>query len=286
MSIGIYKLSFNNTDKVYIGQSIHIEARYKEHLNSTKTPSNKSKLLNAIETYGICGYSILEECIPECLNDLEIAYISKFNSFKSGFNSTIGGTIGGGYGEDHPASSLKNEDYYCILWYLSQIPTYTIKEIAEILDVSESIVENISSGTNHNWLHSLYPELYEIVSTLNSSRRHYATETILSPIIILSPEGVQYQVTKVSSFCAKHDLHRGHFRGVLKGIVNNHKGWHLPSTILKKYPSVKSPKGEIFNIPFGEMRSFTITHNLSETLFRHLLQGKAKSHKGWKLCEA
>lgn len=33
---GIYKLYFNNCDKVYIGKSVHIERRFKEHQNSNE----------------------------------------------------------------------------------------------------------------------------------------------------------------------------------------------------------------------------------------------------------
>lgn len=285
MTIGIYKLIFNNTDKIYIGQSIHIEVRLKQHVNSIKyyNPNKGTKLYKAIRTHGIKSINIIEECDITSLNSLEILYITKFNSFKDGFNSTVGGDMCMSYGEDHPASKLLNEDYIMILWYLSQVPTYTLKQISSILEVSEAIVENISSGTNHNWLIDKYPEIYENVYKLRGKRRHYGTETSILPILIESPEGVSYEITGITDFCLQHKLHRGHLRDVLKSKILSHNGWHLPGSIIKKYPEVKSPNGIIYNIPFGEMKKFTVEHNLSETLFRHLLQGRAKSHKGWKL---
>lgn len=285
MTIGIYKLEFHSTDKVYIGQSIHIEVRYKEHLNSIKYYLSPTKLSKAIQEYGISRYVVLEECKSNRLNDLEIFYIDKFNSFNNGFNSTNGGDMGFSYGEGHPASSLTNADYFCILWYLSQIPTYTLKDISNILEVSESIVENISSGTQHNWLMDIYPELYTKVADIQGKRRHYNTEGTLSPIQLVSPSGVIYTIGKISEFCLEHGLHRSHIREVLKGRVKSHNGWHLLGTQPREYPLVQAPDGTVYSIPFGSMKGFAIEHDLSETLFRHLLQKKAKSHKGWRLAE-
>ena len=45
MTIGIYRLVFKDTDKCYIGQSVHIEKRFKDHLNSFKTETATTKLM-------------------------------------------------------------------------------------------------------------------------------------------------------------------------------------------------------------------------------------------------
>ena len=68
MSKGIYLLRFKGTDKVYIGQSLNIEYRYRDHLN----PANRSqKLSEAFILYGNPTLEILCEATDDELDDLE-----------------------------------------------------------------------------------------------------------------------------------------------------------------------------------------------------------------------
>lgn len=91
--IGIYKFTSKTTGKSYIGQSVHLEARYQQHLSNIKNSNNQSKWYQALREQGIDNfeYSILEECKPEELNEKEIYWISYFDSFNNGYNSTPGG---------------------------------------------------------------------------------------------------------------------------------------------------------------------------------------------------
>lgn len=73
MSIGIYKIENLLSHKVYIGQSINIEKRWKQHCQ----PSNKSLIAKDIQKYGKDNFSfiILEECLIDKLNEREDFYI-------------------------------------------------------------------------------------------------------------------------------------------------------------------------------------------------------------------
>ena len=51
MTTGIYQLVFKGTDKVYIGQSIDIEHRYKGHISCLQLGKGVSKLQNAYNIY-------------------------------------------------------------------------------------------------------------------------------------------------------------------------------------------------------------------------------------------
>lgn len=90
--IGIYKFTSKSTNMSYIGQSIQIEQRYKQHINEAKTGDN-SKWHQAIREQGIENFTfeILEECLPEQLNDREIYWINYYDSYNNGYNSTPGG---------------------------------------------------------------------------------------------------------------------------------------------------------------------------------------------------
>lgn len=95
--IGIYKITNKINNKCYIGQSIHIEKRFKEHIKSNfDTP-----LCKAFKKYGVDNFifEVVEECVAEQLNDKEIYYIQHFKSSTEewGYNLTFGGNnnIGG-----------------------------------------------------------------------------------------------------------------------------------------------------------------------------------------------
>ena len=88
---GIYKFTSKITGKSYIGQSIHIEKRYQEHLQEVN--NNNSKWYQALREQGINNFefSILEICEPSQLNEREIYWIEQYNSYLDGYNSTPGG---------------------------------------------------------------------------------------------------------------------------------------------------------------------------------------------------
>jgi group I intron endonuclease len=84
--------------KMYIGKTKYtLEHRKKEHIKSIDKRVN-SLLYRAIKKYGIDNFewSVLCECKSEDeLNKMEVDYISKYNTFNSGYNMTTGGD--GGY---------------------------------------------------------------------------------------------------------------------------------------------------------------------------------------------
>lgn len=91
--IGIYKFTNKLTGQSYIGQSIHIERRYQEHLLEANDNRKNTKWYQALRKYGIDNFTfeILEECLPEELNEKEVYWISFYDSFNNGYNSTPGG---------------------------------------------------------------------------------------------------------------------------------------------------------------------------------------------------
>lgn len=88
--IGIYKITNKINGKSYIGQSIDIERRFREHRKS----KDDSLIDNDIRKYGqdVFTFEILEECPSIELNRRERYYIEKFKSHKKGYNQTAGST--------------------------------------------------------------------------------------------------------------------------------------------------------------------------------------------------
>lgn len=83
--IGIYKIT-NPKGKIYIGQSINIDRRFKEY-NKIQC-SQSTKLYNSFKKYGPENhkFEIIEECLVEQLNEKEEFYIKFFNSHIKGLN--------------------------------------------------------------------------------------------------------------------------------------------------------------------------------------------------------
>ena len=109
--VGIYKITNNINNKCYIGQSVHIEERWKEHKSEyNQERENKKTLYLAFKKYGIENFSfeIIEECKPEQLNLKEQYWIDYYDSYNNGYNMTSGGeTI---YGDNHPGHKLTKQD--------------------------------------------------------------------------------------------------------------------------------------------------------------------------------
>lgn len=89
---GIYKIQNNINQKNYVGQSRNIEMRWKQHIYNAETGS-QYPIHCALRKYGVenFSFSILEECEASELNNKEIEWISKLNSFEEGYNCTRGG---------------------------------------------------------------------------------------------------------------------------------------------------------------------------------------------------
>ena len=83
--VGIYKITNLVNGKIYIGQSINIDKRIKEHFwkaSNEKDISYNSALHLAIRKYGKENFQweILEECKVDNIDEREKFYIKEYNS--------------------------------------------------------------------------------------------------------------------------------------------------------------------------------------------------------------
>lgn len=94
---GIYRIYQCSTTRCYIGQSVNLLKRLKEHRDHYL--KQDTPLYKAIRKWGLGDFhwEILHFCPREELNDLEIREIDRFQSYYQGFNQTLGG-------EDNPSS--------------------------------------------------------------------------------------------------------------------------------------------------------------------------------------
>lgn len=92
MQSGIYKIT-SPSGKVYIGQSVHVERRIRDHKQSAKS-KYRTKLKNSFLKYGAENHTfeILEFCSINELNKRERYYQDLFDSVNKGLNMKLQAT--------------------------------------------------------------------------------------------------------------------------------------------------------------------------------------------------
>lgn len=282
MTIGIYKLIFNGTDKVYIGQSSDIEDRFNRHIYKLTKGISVPKLQQAYTLYGLPKLEILAECSIHELDAYEIETISIYDSVKNGLNSLSGGSRV--IGTNNPSARYSEEDYYNVLALLGT-PGIPWKKISKDTGVSEYVISHISAKESHLWLKEAFPVEYSKLEDIRISGRNNAyMQGIFYPNIV-SPDGTTYEVKCPTRFAKEHGLLQPKLHEVLTGSRNTHKGWHLENYQIDYYPNIKDPEGNIHRIKKGDAVTFAKIHNINLTSLRNILSGKQKRYNGWGLSE-
>ena len=103
----IYLITNKLNGKQYVGQTTKTaEQRIKQHIHEAKNTNKNLHLYNAIRKYGVENFSfeVLKTNLKESeLDDFEIKFIEKYNTFENGYNNTAGG--GGVRGYHHSAET-------------------------------------------------------------------------------------------------------------------------------------------------------------------------------------
>ena len=91
---GIYKITNTLTEQCYIGQSVNIADRWKQHCKcglGIDAPATNI-LYNAMQQDGVWNFTfqLLEECPRQQLNEKEAFWIDTYQSNKFGYNQTKG----------------------------------------------------------------------------------------------------------------------------------------------------------------------------------------------------
>lgn len=133
----IYKITNRVNNKVYIGQTrFTVEHRFKQHLKNHNIEHRTQPLYLAFAKYGIDNFYVetLEECPIDKLDEREIFWIAKYDSFNHGYNATLGGSKGCKYfWTDNQYDEIRS-------MYLSG---FTSKKIADQFGVSSYTIISI-----------------------------------------------------------------------------------------------------------------------------------------------
>lgn len=147
MTVGIYCFTNKINNKKYIGQSINIEKRFKDHKgrhNQKSSSMYSSPFYRALRKYGFENFKF--EIIDsnnkynkEKLNELESFYIKKYDTYYNGYNMNYGGD------SVYITHKLKIEEVIKIKDYIKNT-NMSFLEIGEKFNVSFSLISQINSG--------------------------------------------------------------------------------------------------------------------------------------------
>lgn len=151
--IGIYKITNLINGKCYIGQSVHIERRWQEHLQ----PSADSVIAMAIKKYGKDNFSfeVLEEVELEdiiVLDELEEMYIALNNSIVPNGYNIMERSEG-----QYTTFSKFNKEQFNEIVNLIQNSSLTFEEIAKKYSLNRRTITRINQGQTHKIYNLTYP---------------------------------------------------------------------------------------------------------------------------------
>lgn len=148
--IGIYKITNTINGKCYIGQSIDIVRRWRQHRTDYQT--EEKVLYRAIRKYGLENFSfeVLEECEVTALNERELFWINEYDSYNNGYNATLLTSVSG-----HPVKLLEQQVDE-IISDLKDSPL-SQREIAKRYGVGEDTISEINQGKTRLRIGIEYP---------------------------------------------------------------------------------------------------------------------------------
>jgi len=147
---GIYKITNNTNNKVYIGQSVNINGRWYCHKKTLKNNTHRNCHLqrswnkDSMENF---THTVIELCNRNELDDKEKYYISQYNSSNDKYGYNLDG---GGFSQNEISEETRIKLRLCRLGNKNRMKHSVVcletKEIFEIMKDAETFY-NISKGS-------------------------------------------------------------------------------------------------------------------------------------------
>lgn len=230
MTIGIYKLIFKGTNKVYIGQSYRLEGRLQQHISDFKLGRHTKKMMAAYTDFGEPSLEILCECAIEELDEFENETIEIWDSVDNGFNTYYTAGIHGSISSsEHFNCKYTKEQIVQVLKLLVSDKFIKFDRISANTGVSVSTIRHICYLESSFWLEEEFPEEYAILRSRKEAKISRLSASSIGKVYptIYSPEGIGYNITNMCQFAKEHNLQQANLCNVLHGKNKTIKGWHI-----------------------------------------------------------
>lgn len=299
---GIYIFKNNINGKCYVGQSVKLRSRIKDHLRNMQNHKLDLPIYRAIWKYGWHNFTldILESFIPDPsitneelikeLDQLEIKYIEEYEAYTKGYNCTKGGDYGVLGLKMTPEQKKKVSEankravaegkcgkrvymynyidkYYIYAW--------TITNAASITGLSRS---NIGRLCNNNYIHLF----------CNNFIAAYTQEELEEKKKRIPEELEKIKLTSTSRTYTKDGrIYKGNSTWV-KGMVSFNKGKKMSEEqklkikkSLQKYNVLQYDKDYRFITRFNSVEEAARSVNTDDKSIRRACKGEAKTCKGY-----
>lgn len=141
---------------VYVGQSVALETRHKQHIlydpYNSKNKEYDYPLSRGIRKYGPEEYEllVLEENVPlDLLDDREKFWIAYYDTYWHGYNQTVGGT--------YPTKPIFHDDIIGLTIEMLKNEEYSYKDIMDKTGMSMTHIYNINIGARRPQANQEYP---------------------------------------------------------------------------------------------------------------------------------
>ena len=279
---GIYKILNTVNNKVYIGSSMSIFDRWKEHIRSLRKGNHHSRhLQNAWNLYGEKSFlfCIIENCDKDELLDREQFYIDAYNSADSRYGYNICDNVKMPFLSKNILemnSKLRGENRYQSLYSDNQIKElieylktgeYSHIELSKMLNISYSVVTSV---VKHNsWTHLTdgieFPEP-------NKFKRENVKLTEIDVVKIIKMLNDGKTNIEIS------DIFKVHPKTI--SDIRNHKTWKeytegmefIPGPVIKEFTPIQKKIIECYkNNPNEDYKVIAKNINASESYVNHYL---------------
>lgn len=247
----IYKITNKVNGKSYIGQTRYtLEFRWRQHQHKR----DDTYFHNAIHKYGVDNFSIeiLEECDIADLNSREIFYIAKYDSFKNGYNLTIGGDGNRRLLLDSSYDEIK--ELYLSGFSSNKIATLYKVDKATIVKILKSLDVKIRS----NKLNINYQELLELIQDYQSgyslrelSKRYDCSPTGLKEYLVKKGVDLRNKYNILEDKESQESMINEYLDNTLKLkeiLSNYHCSYNTFTKILSLHGIDKKGKGTHFKL--------------------------------------
>lgn len=220
---GIYKLEFTD-GSYYIGQSVNLDTRDKDHLGALKNGSHFNyRVQTKYDTLGyLPSYTIIKLCTPSELNHYEGSLIDLKDplclNIKAGSDSN--------FGFNAPTAKYLTSDIETAFFILIDNPGILHKDVADFVGIDINTVHDISAGRNRVYteLSKVYPDKYAQLLKMKAANTRGKTTIVLEHT---DGRTVTLVTGEYSEFCRQNNVQNGNLTKVIKGERKTTMGWKL-----------------------------------------------------------
>lgn len=228
---GIYKITCTVNGKIYIGSSVNIYRRWRDHKNELRRGvHSNSHLQRAWNKYeeSTFIFEVLEVCNPKTLIAREQLYLQELNPYDDrGFNIAFDAKA--------PMRGRKQTPEHIAKVAAANRGRKHSPEFCEMSSMANKgkpkSLEHRAKIAEANKRRKITPETRLKLSKAGKGKPHsleHISKVALTHEknwIVISPEGIETHIKGLNRFCREHGLNNDCMRAVANGKLKSHRDW-------------------------------------------------------------